>query len=264
MGSNFFVSVYSNLLTLYHSHLQSPTSSNKTVLQEKCFLDLPEGIKNRINSHISHPVDGVDFKPGQVQIFDSPTLFQEAIRLTAFEIFDTISQPERSVIGNKIWEYAKFPQTDDPQWGEHHAKDDVPILLKSLNHCLGDLTPQLEIALNDWIAQEGENISGQLHHSLNVLKTIKAFLKGDVLFPNMLENWGCRADHQSMHIYANVSSLPPVFDQRPFISRLFHFTAKYNRLAAIPQDICKLSELITLEFSNENSQDLMNNSILLQ
>ncbi len=221
--------------------------------------DLPEGIKHRLYWHINH-LDGgssaessgpsAESNCGTEHALESFPRLQKAVEQVAFEVFDTISEPERDFIANKVWIYFGSRATNNPiEWGKQHAKIHSPILLGAMMNSLGDLTPQFEKILDDWRAQEGENLFDGTSHTEIVVNLIKGFLKYEMI--SMGEGIQCHS--KAIVITANISSLPPVFDKKPFTSRLNVLGLKSNRLTAIPKEICQLSNLNFFVFSNENS-----------
>jgi hypothetical protein len=63
---------------------------------------------------------------------DDQIHLQEAVQHIAQKIFDALTPREQSLVGYHIYQLAACPQTDDPLWGMHHAKDDVHRLLRGL------------------------------------------------------------------------------------------------------------------------------------
>jgi hypothetical protein len=226
--------VYDHLHTLY-------ASDDHNALRAS--LDaLPLDFRNKICYHI-YDLAGKPAEPsyGAVHVFDSLPRLQEAVQCVAFEVFDTISQNERNGIAGKVWERSGSPQTNDPQWGEHHAKDNVRILLNSLSESLGDLTPRHEAILEDWHRSQGgrEEIA---------MRTFRSFIKGKRFGGNNGSGYGGdMANRDSMTIYATISSLPPILIEKPFPERLRLLTMCYSSLGALPREFGQLSSLQRLE-----------------
>ncbi|MBS0650293.1 MAG: hypothetical protein JSR93_03930 [Verrucomicrobia bacterium] len=221
--------VYDHLYTLY-------ASDDHNALRAS--LDaLPVDFRNKVCYNI-YDLAGKPAEPnyGQVHVFDSLPRLQEAVQRVAFEVFDTISQNERNGIAGKVWARSGSPQTNDPQWGEHHAKDNVRVLLNSLSESLGDLTPRHETILEDWHRSQG----GRQESAVTVFRS---FIKGE-----SLGGWCANtASLMQMTLYATISSLPPMLNEKPFPERLRFLTMCYSFLGALPREIGQLSHLQRLE-----------------
>ncbi len=236
--------VYNHLQSLYYgaSSSSSSSSSNEGSYEDRQqrLKSLPKEMRHQIYAHISSLNGSSDFHFGKIHALDSPEQLQEAIKQVAFNVFDTISEPERNLIAEQIWHEAHEPQTNDSQqWGLEHAKEDVPRLLTSLASALGDLTPQFEMIIDAWITEEEQNQNNNDPHLITAANTIKYFLKGKSVTVGFGEEMSL-SGNRLIWIASNVSSLPQVFDKEPFISRLFYFKIQSDKLKELPPEVFHL------------------------
>ena len=59
---------------------------------------------------------------------------KEAIHRLVLDKLGALSQIEKNQLYGKVYKLTR-PSTDDPQWGEHHALDNIPLLIDSMYSC---------------------------------------------------------------------------------------------------------------------------------
>jgi protein tyrosine phosphatase len=74
---------------------------------------------------------------GRTHRDENPIRRDEAILIVAHRAFDTLEESKGCKVAEKIWKYSGEPNTSDPEWGKHHAKD--PDKLRILLRCLCEL-----------------------------------------------------------------------------------------------------------------------------
>src|SRR3989304_7180234 len=148
--------------TAYGHLLKTYQASSQEEAKER-FAHLPEEFRNEIYGEIyslAGKPQNVEYNWGQIHVFDELPRLQKAIQRVAFNAFDSLPQEQKNRVAGKVYLHAKPTETRDPRWGEHHAKDSVEVLLKSLDDCIsGYLTPGLQTILANWEAEGavGEN-----------------------------------------------------------------------------------------------------------
>jgi hypothetical protein len=75
---------------------------------------------------------------GEKHAFDNLKIVREAIEQIAQKKFQSIAQPSKNILYGTIYNLAGCPQTDDFQWGEHHATENTERLLTAL-HVHGEI-----------------------------------------------------------------------------------------------------------------------------
>jgi len=63
--------------------------------------------------------------PSQDSLFTDMGLFARSVRKATYALYDSLGLDQKNLVHYHIWDLAGRPETDDPQWGEHHAFDDV-------------------------------------------------------------------------------------------------------------------------------------------
>ncbi|MBX3718827.1 MAG: leucine-rich repeat domain-containing protein [Parachlamydiales bacterium] len=66
-----------------------------------------------------------DPSPSQSSLFTDMGLFARSVRKATYGLYDSLSLDQRNLVHYHIWDLAGRPETDNPQWGEHHASDHV-------------------------------------------------------------------------------------------------------------------------------------------
>lgn len=134
MSLNFYLkgtNISNQLLNLHQLNSQ-PRNAQGSIDQ------LPETIRQKIFWHIWNLAG----KPsednyGKVHVLDNLDRLHHAIKYTAHELFDSLSEKDRKSVGGKVWYHSGSPDTEDRDWGERRAKTDPELLLQSLYECFG-------------------------------------------------------------------------------------------------------------------------------
>src|SRR3972149_5467308 len=162
MSSEASSTAVRSTITAYGHLLKTYQASSKKEAEER-FAHLPEEFRNKIYGEIyslaGNPRN-VEHNWGQIHVFDALPRLQQAIQQVAFNAFDSLPREQRNYVAGRVYFHAEPTETRDPCWGEHHAKDSVEVLLKSLDDCVsGYLTPGLQTILANWEAEgaAGEN-----------------------------------------------------------------------------------------------------------
>ncbi|MBS0607188.1 MAG: leucine-rich repeat domain-containing protein, partial [Verrucomicrobia bacterium] len=64
-----------------------------------------------------------DPSPSQGDLFADMGLFARSVRKATDGLYDSLGLDQKNLVHYHIWDLAGRPETDDPQWGEHHAFD---------------------------------------------------------------------------------------------------------------------------------------------
>jgi hypothetical protein len=73
-----------------------------------------------------------DPKWGEHHVFDDMNIFYRAVRKAISAKFDRLSADEKNVVYGKIYRLAQ-PETEDAEWGKHHAFDHVLLLVDAMD-----------------------------------------------------------------------------------------------------------------------------------
>ena len=221
--------VYNRLLEVYKASSEEEAKNLLTQLP----IDLQNKIYGIINELANSP-QNVEWNPGAIHACASLSRLQEAVQRIAFTEFDSLTQEEKNIVGGKVYHNAGSPQTTDLRWGEHHAKDDVEVLLKSLDSYSIDPTTDLKKILDSWA------IAGTPEEWRQEAKErIFAFINDTSSKKLNLE-------------YLNLKSLPSIFHKAPFISRLSILSVRRNQLTELPPEIDQCQALQCLDvFDNQ-------------
>ncbi|MBS0650169.1 MAG: leucine-rich repeat domain-containing protein [Verrucomicrobia bacterium] len=66
-----------------------------------------------------------DPSPSHDNLFTDIGLFARSVRKATYNLYDSLEQEHKKLVHWHVWDLAGRPETDDPQWGEHHAFDHV-------------------------------------------------------------------------------------------------------------------------------------------
>jgi hypothetical protein len=61
----------------------------------------------------------------QDNLFNDMGLFARSVRRAAFDLFESLISDQKNGVYYHVWDLAGRPETDGPQWGEHHVFDHV-------------------------------------------------------------------------------------------------------------------------------------------
>ena len=156
---------------------------------------------------------------------------QRAIENVAFEFFDELAPAPKQGVAYRVWVKSGSPPSDDPvRWGEDHARDNVEILLSSID---GDNSLSLEIinALDEW-----ETRGRASEKRMEAVRRILRFLSSQFMSTLDLSD-------------LNLEDLPPIFDKEPIVNRLSELNLNNNRLEALPLDVCHIEQLTVLRLN---------------
>lgn len=122
------------LQTLYHlieRAVQGPELLNT-------LYDVPETLRNseifgEIYNLTTDSAKESDPYWGQNHALDDPNRLLTAIKNVVEKRLDKLSSDQKNALYGTIYRMAGQPQSDDSQWGEHHAKDDTLRLIRALH-----------------------------------------------------------------------------------------------------------------------------------
>lgn len=121
----------SHLGHLYHSVItQSPLAAIQKLLSGV----QDQEILNLIHFHawdLAGRPDGANW--GSLHVLDDMNGFFIALRRSIEDRLKQLPEQEKNGIYGSIYRLAGSPQTDDPQWGEHHAADNLARLADALS-----------------------------------------------------------------------------------------------------------------------------------
>ena len=223
-------SVYTRLFLLKVLTLRETSS---TVYQAEIHLSfLPESVRQQIFSTVCE-LSGNPPEPsyGKVHVFDSLFRLQQTIDKVALELFRSLPPSQKHEIAQKMWGNA----IEDPNWKEEDAANNVPLLLKTMDASLGDLTPELQRILDEWIDQ-----AEPTEQRAEARSKIIDFLK---------DPRETSLDLDKMRL----KSLPSIFDQPPFILRLKLLSLCHNQLISLPEHIGLLRKLTFLNLAGNQT-----------
>lgn len=102
---------------------------------------VPDRLRNAIYFHVwdlaTDPNKGGD-RWGERNAMDDLPRLMNAVKAVAQERLESLPTPKKNSVYGTVYRMAHLPDVSDPQWGEHHAKDDTGRLIRALhrNNCL--------------------------------------------------------------------------------------------------------------------------------
>ena len=219
-------------------HLLKTYQASSQEEANKWFAHLPEEFRNKIYGEIyslAGKPRNVEDNWGQIHVFDELPRLQKAIQRVAFNAFDSLPQEQKNRVAGRVYFHAEPTETQDPCWGEHHAKDEdnVKVLLQSLDDCVSVyLTPGLQTILANWAAESaaGENRQAACERIMRFLN----------------DESQDRLDLSQL----SLTSLPPIFNKAPFINRMKTLNLGQNLLTALPAELGRCQALQRLDVCN--------------
>jgi len=212
-------------LSLYQ-HLLRLHDCNDHSLQEESLNALPESIRLKIFDIIGY-VSGQSFEPdyGKMHVFDSQPALQKAVHIVALDCFQSLDQEQQNKVNWNIRRHVFHSHRENSNWRDNHATENAPTLLIALDDALGDLTPELQKIIDDWVmsAEPGENRE-------RARSSIIEFLTNKDTTQIVLAQLGLK-------------TLPSIFDRPPFTSRLAYLHLAKNKLTSIPPEFGQLRSL---------------------
>ncbi|MBX3719860.1 MAG: leucine-rich repeat domain-containing protein [Parachlamydiales bacterium] len=209
----------SSALTVYQ-HLLRLHQSEDLIAKHESLNALPASYRQQIFSSISaQSGQALEADYGKVHVFNSLPKLQQAVAKVAVYAFQTLDQAEKDEIVSKISEH---PGRNEM---ENLAADNIPVLLETMHDSLGDLSPELQKILDEWVDQatEGEQRNEARSKVIDFLKDPRQ----------------TKIDLDSLKL----KSLPEIFNAQPFISRLEILWLGDNCLTSLPEQICQLHNL---------------------
>jgi hypothetical protein len=225
------LTVYQHLLTLHQSDDLDSKRDSLNALPESFRQSLFESISEQAG----RPSD-LDY--AKAHVFDSLPILQQAVNKVAFHAFQSLSRDEKKQIGAKVCDRFCNPNLKDEDWKQIYVSNKIPVLLKKMHECLGDLTPELQQILDKWVDQ-GE--PGEQRDRAR--SAIIEFLK---------DRSKTKLDLNSLEL----KGLPSIFDKEPFILRLERLQLDINKLTSLPAEICLLRNLTHLYLSHNKLSTL--------
>jgi hypothetical protein len=212
------LSVYQHLLRLHNC--------NDSSLQEESLNALPESFRQKIYDIIGD-VSGHSFEPdyGKMHAFDSLPTLQKAVHIVALDSLHSLNQSQKDTVDRNIRRQAYHSNRINSNWQDHHAAENVPYLLQALDDTLGDLTPELQAIIDNWVAgaEPGEDreMAGRAIIEFLTNKDESRLVIGGL----------------------GLKTLPSIFDQHPFTFRLTYLHLAKNKLTSIPPEFGQLRNL---------------------
>ncbi|MBS0653327.1 MAG: hypothetical protein JSR39_07350, partial [Verrucomicrobia bacterium] len=229
---SFFLPSSEPALPSVYQHLCRLHADNHLEMKVESLNALPESFRQQIFSKIWE-LSGQPSEPdyGKIHVFDSLPKLQEAVNKVAANAFQALNQGQKDQIASTMSQYVGSASGGDSSVEVHHAIDNIPLLLKCMHESLGDLTPEIQRILDEWVdqAEPNENRSRARDIIIQFLTDTK---RGSLEFQ-----------------MCNLKSLPLIFDQKPFESRLRYLGLSANRLTFLPEQIGKLHHLTRLGLS---------------
>ncbi|MBS0650247.1 MAG: hypothetical protein JSR93_03695 [Verrucomicrobia bacterium] len=212
-------------LTIYQ-HLLRLHDCNDLSLQEESLNALPESLRQKIFDIIggvSGQSSEADY--GKMHAFDSQPALQKAVHIVALDSLQSLDQSQRNLVDRNVRRQAYLSNRIESNWQDHQAAENVPYLLRALDDTLGDLTPELQKIINDWViaAEPGEDRE-RARRSINEFLTNKNTT-------------------QLVLVQAGLKTLPSIFDRHPFTSRLQYLHLAKQNLTSIPPEFGQLRNL---------------------
>ncbi len=227
-----------NRWTLYE-RLFNLHYSNASALNQENLDRLPEKFREVIFFNIWEQAGRPDIPNyGKLHVFESEDRLKNAVNKAALAVLGSFNQRIQDEIFVEIWKYCGRSITQDSQWGKHYAPNNIPLLLQVMQRVLGELTPELQTILDEWVKQaaDGEDRATAQLRIIHFLRDKQA----DTL---NLKGLGLR-------------SLPEIFDKEPFISRLIKLDCSKNKLTSLPETIGNLKNLQELYFNKNQLANL--------
>ncbi len=215
-----------------YQHLYKLYALNDLTVQKESLNGLTEGFRKKIFYNICEQAgrsDVADYR--KTHVFDSTPRLQQAVKKIATDVLSSLGKDQQAEIMRKISEHHGRTSSKDGNWGEIDPTGDVPLLLETMHNSLGDLTPELQTILDEWVEKSARSENRERAKSI-----IINFLK----------------DRQKTTIVLNelgLTSLPDIFDKEPFTSRLTRLFLFGNLLTALPKGIGRLQRLQLLNLS---------------
>ncbi|MGE0670184.1 MAG: NEL-type E3 ubiquitin ligase domain-containing protein [Parachlamydiales bacterium] len=233
------LSVYQHLFRLH--------GDNPLEMKVESLNALPESFRQQIFYNIwkqAGKPPKADY--GKVHVFDSFPKLQQAVANVAIKTFQSLSQEDKIIVAWKICDHNGRPFSEAGNWEEEHAADDIPCLIKTMHDSLGDLTPELQKILDEWVKQENFREKRAEARS-EIFQFLKDPGKTELSLRDLL-----------------LESLPPIFDKQPFISRLMQLNLSKNQLSSLSEQIGLLQNLRMLDLKYNQLSSLPGQIGLLQ
>ncbi len=220
-----------------YQHLYNLYEPNDPAVQEESLNALPERFREQIFHRIwelAGSPDEADY--GKLHVFNSSPKLQQAVKDVAVDALQSINPTKRNEITEKVQDY--YNRQHPSEGSSREAADNIPLLLKTMDDSLGDLTPELQEALDAWGAagMPRENRDGAV---LEIIRFLQNPRKKDINLSNY-----------------NLRSFPGFFDQPPFISRLLTIDCTNNLIQSLPEEIGNLTHLNELILANNYLEEI--------
>lgn len=117
----------------------------KKALEQREQLELPQAlgaVPERLRNAIFYEVWSQATDPnkegerwGEIRALDNLPRLMSAVKIAVEKRLDSLSAAQKNDVYFTIYDSAGRPITDDHQWGEHHAKDNLEKLICALHRC---------------------------------------------------------------------------------------------------------------------------------
>ncbi len=222
-----------------YQHLRRLYTSNDPAAQKKNFDALPKHFRKQIFDSVlkqtKMPVEAIS---REFSVFDSKDKLQEAIKEVVTDVFNSLPPTEQAKINREMSDHYKSDSSQDWIYGKKHLTDPISPLLKTMHSLLADLTPELQKILDEWVKQ-GESGEQRTEAKARIIDFLKDPRKTELSLDRL-----------------RLKSLPDIFGEQPFISRLESLDLSYNQLRSLNGKIGRLENLTSLNLSYNQLRSL--------